>query len=191
LHPELAGLEESERLAKVPFRIVYANLDAIVRHYNDHLFLGNILNYYTGSDIYSGDVEKQVNCVLPSHGTLDKNKSARYYALNKETGLRDERVYCFKCLTSLSAFGFLYNYNKSYKNFNGMKDFFRLLKDRWGVRFPFEIVYDFDEESHYTFGEDERKARVKDYYAYAENALRPMFGIDAEAFKRLSREFLG
>lgn len=70
--------------------------------------LYKVLQYYDIA-VSSKSDEEQVECKLPTHFGIDRNKSARYYS-KSDTGV--SRVYCFKCSSTLSAFWYFHKMEK-------------------------------------------------------------------------------
>lgn len=85
-----------------------------------------VLNFY-GIHVSPNDIEEQVPCKLPSHGSVDGNKSARYY---KESYTNTSRVHCFKCQKTLSGFWYFYTIEKDAdkKPIEILLDYLRLFK---------------------------------------------------------------
>jgi len=92
-----------------------------------------ILEHYGVSDLFHSLDEFQINCPLPSHGTLDTLKSARYYT-DSATGT--DRVHCFKCQKTLTGFYIYYNIEK-----DAGKDLFTIVEDYIKL---FDIQIDFE-----------------------------------------------
>lgn len=72
--------------------------------------LYQVLHYYD-IDVSSKSDEEQIECKLPTHFGIDRNKSARYYS-HSNSGVA--RVYCFKCNSTLSSFWYFYKMEKQY-----------------------------------------------------------------------------
>jgi hypothetical protein len=192
LHPEYIGMPHNEVLIRIPSYIIFNCLEDIVEYYNKKLSLVQILNRYTGSNIISGDNEVQVNCILSTHGNQDKNKSPRYYRINRETGLVEERVYCFKCLTTLTSFWFLYHHHKTLKTFNTFAKLFIIINRVFRVPFLFEYILEFNPDEYYSSFDkgSKRSGNQKELYNYANLCLTPKLEENISEFKILAKEFL-
>jgi hypothetical protein len=113
-----------------------------------------------GVEVVDGVDEQQVSCVFLEHGSHDRNKSARYFAYDREKANDDESVYCYKCCKRWTPFWYVYKYEKEY---NGLKltGMFPLMKKRFGVAFPRDILLDFDPEKHYTFEDTQEGEAIR------------------------------
>lgn len=159
LKPELETASQGDFLRGVDFGNVFLLLPQIGQYYDTQITYARLLPYYGIHDVEVGSDVVQVNCILLEHGTADKNRSARYYAYDKNTGLPDEAIYCFKCQKALKPFWYLYKMEKDYHN-RSLIEFFDFLLVTFGVSFPRDLLLDFDPETYFTFTESKNKLNI-------------------------------
>lgn len=191
LHPELSSLGEAEFIKSIPSNMIFTLLEEISGAYNSRLSLAFILNSYTQAGLTDQDDERQVHCIWPEHGTTDKNKSARYFKFDRNTGLKDEKVYCYKCDKAKTAFWYLFGISKAYKSHETMTDFMVDLYKVWGACFPREIVLNFDMDSYYSdFDSKSSEVSLMSVYDEVRNRIGPLLNQDVEVFFNAVREFI-
>ena len=116
-------------------------LNAVSAYYSKHLPIWRILNLY-GENVGPSDTEQQVSCLMPSHGTSDRNKSARYYSFSRENDENEESVYCFKCDKRRTSLWLMYDILRSEDM--ELVQVFEYVEKHFGVPFPRELLLDMD-----------------------------------------------
>lgn len=167
LNPELVKLNTEDLIQRVKYSYIFALMDQISEYYSESLALWKVLNYY-GIPEPDAEIEQcQVSCLLVEHGSGDKHASARYFSFDRETGLRKEQVYCYKCSKILSSFWYIYKYEKDYHELN-MKDVFIFIQKTFGVQFPKDLILEFDPEKFYTFDSEDDRITIMEKFNRAD-----------------------
>lgn len=152
LHPELKNMPMQDLVVKVPMRYAVMFSDVLAEYYDSKIGIVDIYRYYgVGIRTRIGH-QFQVQCLLPSHGSLDEHSSARYYEADRNTGEVRPRVYCFKCGKVNTLFWMLYRIEEARgRKFGEMFDFIWRI---FGVEFPREIFLNLDPETAYVLERD-------------------------------------
>lgn len=147
-------LSDDSFIQAVDPKYLHACLKPLADYYDEHLLLWQVMHHYGVDEVSPEDDTAQVPCILPEHGTNDNHKSSRYYRFDRDTNAERGSVWCFKCEKLQTAFWFIYNqetgnYNKK------MKEVFQFIFYKFGVRFPRDIILEFDPVGYYSFDSDE------------------------------------
>lgn len=152
-------------------------------YYNLQIPLWKLLNKEGIYQVDEGVDALQIPCILNSHGSSDNHASARYYSYDRETGEYKETYYCFKC-------------NKSYRSFDlivqlaqdkielPFSEVFDYIEREYRVKFPLNILLDFDPDEYYTFENKEvasKRTTILDAFEKAK---------DIRSRKEMSPEYL-
>lgn len=150
LFPDLEKVSTEEFLEKIKGSTLIDMMSELVDHYNINLRLWEILNHYGVDKVDETTEAMQVPCLLYEHGSGDVKNSAKYFSYDRETGDNSESVYCYKCQKKLTAFWFIYKYEKEYngKNFKGILLY---IKKIFKVDIPRKLILEYDPESKYSF----------------------------------------
>jgi len=166
INPKLKNLPTKEFLTTIQWSTIFNLLPQVAEYYNSRLSMIQVLNHY-GMGLEGGDTDEiQVNCIFLEHGSEDRNKSARYYAYDRNTCEAKEGVYCFKCQKYYTTFWYLYKMEREYRNMD-LINFFLWIKVQFGVDFPKDMVLDFDPDSFYTFDGPGDRQNILSLFSYA------------------------
>jgi len=111
---------------------------------NENFPLSKFLRVATKEDIYDGDEQCQVSCFLTSHGSMDSNKSARYFREDRETGEVSPAVYCYKCSSVLHTFGYVYTWMKQQDEKSNTRSVLKYLLETFSFTIPIEQINEYE-----------------------------------------------
>lgn len=180
-YPDFVTLSTAELLKRLSRETLFALLPDLAEAYTHVLPMWQVLHYYGQTHVHEGDTEKQVNCLWLSHGTVDKNRSARFFSTDRNTGTARGAVYCYKCQRSLTSFWYVYRMEHDTHE-RSISDTMLFIEATFGVRLPRDVILDFDSDTYYSF--TDTKAEQSQMLAYFSQAgkLRALKTADPESF---------
>lgn len=180
-YPDFATIPTETLLQKVSRDTLFATLPDVSELYSSALQMRNVLKYYGQDHISSGETERQVNCLWMSHGSVDKNRSARYFSTDRKTGETRGAVYCYKCQRSLTSFWYTYRMEADIRGLS-LNDTILFIERTFGVKFPRGPILEFDYDKFYSFSTE--TANQMNTLVFFEQAakVRSLKEVDLPAF---------
>jgi hypothetical protein len=168
LFPDLEKALVKDFLEKLNMQTIFEVLPKLVDYYNSELKLWQVLNHYGNLDLYEDTEAQQVPCLLPEHGTEDKKNSAKYFNYDRDTGELSESVYCYKCCKKMTAFWFVYSYEKE-SNGKNLIEVLIYLDQVFKISLPKNIFLDYDAEQQYSWDAVEENESIVHKFKYMES----------------------
>ena len=145
IYPEAENLPLKEFFGIVDLGHLSYLLDELSEYYTQNLPMWWVLRQY-GLNVESTDeYPVQISCLWDEHGGPDENPSARYFPMNRESGMREGSVYCYKCQITKTSLWYVHNLEKQRQEFN-LLDVFEWIENEWKVNFPKKYFLDFDSD---------------------------------------------
>lgn len=148
-YPELCNFSSEALLQKIDPSTLHSCLTDIGEAYAIALPMHMVLSHY-GEHVGAGDSDRSVRCLWSTHGTEDKNRSSRYFPIDRNTGQPRGAVYCYKCQKSLTSFWFVHQMMKD-QGFTQLEDTIKYVENTFGVPFPRDVLLDFDPDTFFSF----------------------------------------
>lgn len=180
-YPDLVTAPSAELLRKLSRETLFAVLPDLAEAYTTLLPMWQVLHHYGQDYVTQHDTEKQVNCVWVSHGTVDKNRSARYFATDRNTGAPRGAVYCYKCQRSLTSFWYVYRMEHDLHE-RSLFDTMLLVEATFGVKLPRDVILDFDPDTYYSFTDTMAAQTQLLTHFDSASKLRALKNADPESF---------
>jgi len=184
LHPEYVSLPDEELITSIPGNLITPLMESLSSYYDSKLNMQQVYSIY-GHELFLGNDQQQVVCLLPSHGSQDRHPSARFYPVDRNTGELRHAVYCHKCQKMTTPFWLLYKRESFFSGIH-MRDLFLFLKKTFQIPFPRHIYFDFDPQEYFTFTESEAKQKIQKI-KYAEMILNLKEAKDSLYLSELKR----
>lgn len=180
-HPDLVTTPSAELLRKINRETIFATLPELAEAYTTTLPMWRVLHHYGQTHINEHDTEKQVNCLWLSHGSIDRNRSARYFSTDRNTAEARGAVYCYKCQRSLTSFWYVYRMEHD-SHERSLIDTLLFIETTFGVKLPRDVILDFDPDTYYSFADAQNtSSQLLTYFAQA-GKLRALKTVDPETF---------
>lgn len=148
-YPELCNFSSDALIRKVDPGTLSACLTDIGDAYSLALPMWRVLVHY-GEYANQDDSGRSVRCLWSTHGTEDKNRSAKYFASDRNTGQERGAVYCYKCQKSLTSFWYVHQMMKD-QGLTALADTIKFVEVTFGVPFPRDVLLDFDPDVFFSF----------------------------------------
>lgn len=135
-------------LAAIPAHYLvdmYKQLEAYYAQYSMYPILRD-----HGVELDHGEDQQQIACSFSEHGTADDHKSARYYLTDRETGMKSERVYCWKCQKMSTLMGYIIKQGRDHQGLK-MSDALVWGERRYGYAVPRDLIRNYDTMAYFSW----------------------------------------
>ena len=143
--PFLNSFSDEEILQTIP-QAVLTTLGQIAQNLDQSLSMIQVLRDFARLPIIGDPDQLQISCPFPEHGSEDKHRSARYYRIDRKSGIKHEAVHCFKCSKTSTPFWIIHNIEKNIRGKHTI-DIMRLILNQYRLVLPRDIISNHDPEA--------------------------------------------